>query len=53
MCFSSSLLTKLRREMGRKLEGELETGVDLGTGTIKDDFQSIGTRPDEMERLKI
>ena len=53
MCFSSSLLIKLSREMGLKLQGELEAGVDLGIGTINDDFQSRGTRPDVMERLKI
>ena len=47
------MLIKLRREIGRKLQGELDTEVDLGIGTMKDDFQPRGTRPDEMERLKI
>ena len=33
-----SLLVKLRSEMGLKLQGELEAGVDFGTGTLKEDF---------------
>ena len=39
--------------MGLKLQGDLDAGVDLGIGTIKEDFQSRGSRPEEMERLKI
>ena len=28
-------------------------GADLGIGTTKLDFQSSGTRPEEIERLKM
>ena len=49
MCFSRSLLTKDRRDIGRKLEGEEEGEDDLGIGTIEEIFQSRGTRPEEIE----
>ena len=32
--FSRSLLTKERREIGRKSEGDVEGGDDFGIGTI-------------------
>ena len=51
MCFSRSFLTKDRRDIGRKLEGEEEGEDDLGIGTIDEIFQSRGTRPEEIERL--
>ena len=34
MCFSRSILTRERREMGRKLEREGEGGEHLGIETI-------------------
>ena len=52
MCFSRSLLMIDRREMGRKLLGELE-GEVLGIGTTEEIFQSRGTRLRVSERLKI
>ena len=51
MCFSRSLLTKDKRDIGRKLVGEEEGEDDLGIGTIDEIFQSRGTRPEEIERL--
>ena len=39
MCFSRSLLTRERREMGQKLEGEGEGGEHLGIGIICENFQ--------------
>ena len=41
-----------RREMGRKLLGELEGGEVLGIGTTEEIFQSRGTRLRVSERLK-
>ena len=32
---------------------EDDVGADLGIGTTKLDFQSSGTRPEEIERLKM
>ena len=52
-CFSSSLLTTERSEIGRYLEGEEEGGEDLGIGTMEKDFHSRGMRPVERERLKM
>ena len=53
MCFSKTLLIKQRRKIGPYFVGEEDAGEDLGIVTTKEDFQSRGTRPEEMERLKI
>ena len=45
ICFSRSLLMRQRREIGLLLEGGSEGVDDFGIGTIKEDFQSRGTRP--------
>ena len=50
--FFRSLLMIDRREMGRKLLGELE-GEVLGIGITEEIFQSRGTRPRVSERLKM
>ena len=49
MYFSRSLLIRLRREIGRKLEAKEEAGEDLGIGMTKDDFHSRETNPEKME----
>ena len=41
-----------RRDIGRKLEGE-DDGADLGIGTTSEDFHSSGTKPEEMDKLKM
>ena len=40
MCFSSSLLTNDRSEIGLYLEGVEDRGKDLGIKTIEEDFHS-------------
>ena len=47
MYFSRSLLIRLRREIGRKLEAKEEAGEDLGIGMTKDDFHSRETNPEK------
>ena len=39
--------------MGRKSEGEVEGGEYLGIGTMWENFQVRGKRPEERERLKM
>ena len=41
-----------RRDIGWKLYGEDE-GEDLGIGTTNENFDSSGTKPEEMNRLKM
>ena len=41
-----------RRDIGWKLEREDE-GEDLRIGTTNEDFHSSGTKPEEMDRLKM
>ena len=42
-----------RRDIGRKLEGEDDGGEDLGIRTTNEDFHSSGTKPEEMDKLKM
>ena len=51
MCFSSSLLTTGRREIGLYFPG-LDDSPDLGAGTIRQDFQLSGQVPVETNMLK-
>lgn len=50
-CFSSSLLTNGRNEIGQYLEGVEDGGKDLWIGTIEEDFHSWRKRP--VVRLKM
>ena len=54
MCFSSNLLTMGRREIGLQFQG-LDESPDLGTGTMREDFQLSGqvAIPVESDMLKI
>ena len=42
-----------RRDISRKLEGEDEGGEVLGVETTNENFHSSGTKPEEMDRLKM
>ena len=52
-CLSRSLEIRLRREIGRKSEGDEEGGEVLGIGMTQEFFQGEGKEPVEIERLKI
>ena len=52
-CLLRSLEIKLRREIGRKSEGDEEGGEVLGIGMTQEFFQGEGKEPVEIERLKI
>ena len=51
MCFSSSLLTIGRRKIGLYLPG-FDKSPDLGTETIREDFQLSRQAPFESDMLK-
>uniref|UniRef100_A0A1X7T9D1 Uncharacterized protein n=1 Tax=Amphimedon queenslandica TaxID=400682 RepID=A0A1X7T9D1_AMPQE len=53
MCLSRSLGIRLRREIGRKSDGNEEGGEVLGIGMPQEFFQGEGKEPVEIERLKI
>jgi len=52
MCFSSSLLTTERSEIGLYLYGSVELVVVIGMGTTEDIFHFCGIFAVLIERLK-